>query len=170
MPLTRLCHASRAPSRAPGRQPLAPARRRPCACASAARPPCRRRQPCLCLEPPARACPRCCSTRARACMPQPPQRPLRACAAPPASLQHTRSEPQPPAARGRLSRARPHPALPGAALSRPALRSPNVTRSRAGSKQQRCGRTNLNYTGSSMRVHSQGLQRASNGIIPWPVG
>jgi hypothetical protein len=27
------------------------------------------------------------------------------------------------------------------------------------------GRTNLNYTGSSMRVHSWGLQRASNGII-----
>jgi hypothetical protein len=33
-----------------------------------------------------------------------------------------------------------------------------------------CGRTNLNYTGSSTRVHSRGLQRASNGIIPWPVG
>jgi hypothetical protein len=33
-----------------------------------------------------------------------------------------------------------------------------------------CGRTNLNYTGSSTRVHSKGLQRASNGIIPWPVG
>jgi hypothetical protein len=32
-----------------------------------------------------------------------------------------------------------------------------------------CGRTNLNYTGSSTRVHFQGLQRASNGIIPWPV-
>jgi hypothetical protein len=31
------------------------------------------------------------------------------------------------------------------------------------------GRTNLNYTGSSTRVHSCGLQRASNGIIPWPV-
>jgi hypothetical protein len=30
-----------------------------------------------------------------------------------------------------------------------------------------CGRTNLNYTGSSTRVHSRGLQRASNGIIPW---
>jgi hypothetical protein len=29
-----------------------------------------------------------------------------------------------------------------------------------------CGRTNLNYTGSSTRVHSRGLQRASNGIIP----
>jgi hypothetical protein len=25
-------------------------------------------------------------------------------------------------------------------------------------------------TGSSTRVHSRGLQRASNGIIPWPVG
>jgi hypothetical protein len=34
----------------------------------------------------------------------------------------------------------------------------------------RCGRTNLNYTGSSTRVHFRGLQRASNGIIPWPVG
>jgi hypothetical protein len=33
-----------------------------------------------------------------------------------------------------------------------------------------CGRTNLNYTGSSTRVQSRGLQRASNGIIPWPVG
>jgi hypothetical protein len=33
-----------------------------------------------------------------------------------------------------------------------------------------CGRTNLNYTGSSTRVHSRGLQRASIGIIPWPVG
>jgi hypothetical protein len=33
-----------------------------------------------------------------------------------------------------------------------------------------CGRTNLNYTGSSTWVHSWGLQRASNGIIPWPVG
>jgi hypothetical protein len=33
-----------------------------------------------------------------------------------------------------------------------------------------CGRTNLNYTGSSTRVHSRGLQRASNGIIPWHVG
>jgi hypothetical protein len=33
-----------------------------------------------------------------------------------------------------------------------------------------CGRTNLNYTGSSMRVHFGGLQHASNGIIPWPVG
>jgi hypothetical protein len=29
-----------------------------------------------------------------------------------------------------------------------------------------CGRTNLNYTGSSTRVHFQGLQHASNGIIP----
>jgi acyl CoA:acetate/3-ketoacid CoA transferase alpha subunit len=35
--------------------------------------------------------------------------------------------------------------------------------------QGSCCRTNLNYTGSSTRVHSQGLQRASNGIIPWPV-
>jgi hypothetical protein len=33
-----------------------------------------------------------------------------------------------------------------------------------------CGRTNRNYTGSSMRVHSRGLQHTSNGIIPWPVG
>jgi hypothetical protein len=33
-----------------------------------------------------------------------------------------------------------------------------------------CGRTNLNYTGSSTQVHFLGLQRASNGIIPWPVG
>jgi hypothetical protein len=33
-----------------------------------------------------------------------------------------------------------------------------------------CGRTNLNYTGSSTRVHSRGLRRTSNGIIPWPVG
>jgi hypothetical protein len=33
-----------------------------------------------------------------------------------------------------------------------------------------CGRTNLNYTGSSTRVHSRGLQRTSNGIIPWSVG
>jgi hypothetical protein len=36
--------------------------------------------------------------------------------------------------------------------------------------ETKCGRTNLNYTGSSTRVHSRGLQRASNGIIPWPVG
>jgi hypothetical protein len=34
----------------------------------------------------------------------------------------------------------------------------------------RCGRTNLNYTGSSTRVLSGGLPRASNGIIPWLVG
>jgi hypothetical protein len=33
-----------------------------------------------------------------------------------------------------------------------------------------CGRTNLNYTGSSTRVHISGLRRASNGIILWPVG
>jgi hypothetical protein len=33
-----------------------------------------------------------------------------------------------------------------------------------------CGRTNLNYTGSSTWVHYWGLQHASNGIIPWPVG
>jgi hypothetical protein len=44
-----------------------------------------------------------------------------------------------------------------------------------------CGRTNLNYTGSSTRVHSRGLQYTSrvhsrglqytsNGIIPWLVG
>jgi hypothetical protein len=33
-----------------------------------------------------------------------------------------------------------------------------------------CGRTNLNYTGSSTRVHSRGLQYTSNCIIPWPVG
>jgi hypothetical protein len=33
-----------------------------------------------------------------------------------------------------------------------------------------CGRTNLNYTGSSTQVHSQGLQRTSNGVIPWLVG
>jgi hypothetical protein len=33
-----------------------------------------------------------------------------------------------------------------------------------------CGRTNLNYTGSSTQVLSQGLQRASNGVTPWPVG
>jgi hypothetical protein len=33
-----------------------------------------------------------------------------------------------------------------------------------------CGRINLNYTGSSTRVHFRGLQRASNSIIPWPVG
>jgi hypothetical protein len=30
-----------------------------------------------------------------------------------------------------------------------------------------CGRSNLNYTGSSTQVHSRGLQRTSNGIIPW---
>jgi hypothetical protein len=35
---------------------------------------------------------------------------------------------------------------------------------------EECGRTDLNYTGSNTRVHSRGLQRASNGIIPWPVG
>jgi hypothetical protein len=35
---------------------------------------------------------------------------------------------------------------------------------------QMCGRTNLNYTGSSTRVHSRGLRRASNGITSWPVG
>jgi hypothetical protein len=33
-----------------------------------------------------------------------------------------------------------------------------------------CGRTNLNYTGSSTQVLSQGLQRASNSVTPWPVG
>jgi hypothetical protein len=33
-----------------------------------------------------------------------------------------------------------------------------------------CGRTNLDYTGSSTRVHSRGLQHTSNDIIPWPVG
>jgi hypothetical protein len=33
-----------------------------------------------------------------------------------------------------------------------------------------CGRINLNYTGSSTQVLSQGLQRASNGVSPWPVG
>jgi hypothetical protein len=33
-----------------------------------------------------------------------------------------------------------------------------------------CGRTNSNYTGSSTRVCSCRLQRASNGIILWPVG
>jgi hypothetical protein len=33
-----------------------------------------------------------------------------------------------------------------------------------------CGRTNLNYTGSSTRVHLSGLRRASNVIILWPVG
>jgi hypothetical protein len=33
-----------------------------------------------------------------------------------------------------------------------------------------CGRTNLNYTGSSTRVLSRGLPRASNSIIPWPKG
>jgi hypothetical protein len=32
-------------------------------------------------------------------------------------------------------------------------------------QQQQCGRTNLNYTGSSTRVLSGGLPRASNGII-----
>jgi hypothetical protein len=32
-----------------------------------------------------------------------------------------------------------------------------------------CGRTNLNYTGSSTQVHSQGLKRTSNGVTPWPV-
>jgi hypothetical protein len=32
------------------------------------------------------------------------------------------------------------------------------------------GRTKLNYTSSSTWVHFCGLQRASNGIIPWPVG
>jgi hypothetical protein len=37
-------------------------------------------------------------------------------------------------------------------------------------RDHRCGRTNLNYTGSSTQVHSRGLQRTSNGIIPWPVG
>jgi hypothetical protein len=33
-----------------------------------------------------------------------------------------------------------------------------------------CGRTNLNYTGSSTRDHFSGLRRASNGITLWPVG
>jgi hypothetical protein len=33
-----------------------------------------------------------------------------------------------------------------------------------------CGRTNLNYIGSSTQVLSQGLQRTSNGVTPWPVG
>jgi hypothetical protein len=34
-----------------------------------------------------------------------------------------------------------------------------------------CGRTNLNYTGSSTRVLSlKGSNCTSNGIIPWPVG
>jgi hypothetical protein len=35
---------------------------------------------------------------------------------------------------------------------------------------EKCGRTNLNYTGSSTRVPSRGLQRTSNGTIPWSVG
>jgi hypothetical protein len=38
------------------------------------------------------------------------------------------------------------------------------------SSKPSCGRTNLNYTGSSTRGHFCGLQRASNSIIPWPVG
>jgi hypothetical protein len=33
-----------------------------------------------------------------------------------------------------------------------------------------CGRTNLNYTGSSTQVLSRGLQRTSNGVTPWPIG
>jgi hypothetical protein len=33
-----------------------------------------------------------------------------------------------------------------------------------------CGKTNLNYTGSSTRVHISGLWRASNGINLGPVG
>jgi hypothetical protein len=33
-----------------------------------------------------------------------------------------------------------------------------------------CGRTNLNYTGSSTQILSQGLQRTSNGVTSWPVG
>jgi hypothetical protein len=37
-------------------------------------------------------------------------------------------------------------------------------------KASGCGRTNLNYTGSSTQVLSQGLQHASNGVTPWPVG
>jgi hypothetical protein len=37
-------------------------------------------------------------------------------------------------------------------------------------RQDLCGSTNLNYTSSSTRVHSRGLQRTSNDIIPWPVG
>jgi hypothetical protein len=36
-------------------------------------------------------------------------------------------------------------------------------------KMTSCGRTNLNYTGSSTQVLSQGLQCTSNGITPWPV-
>jgi hypothetical protein len=35
---------------------------------------------------------------------------------------------------------------------------------------EKCGRTNLNYTGSSTRVPSRGLQRTSNGTIPCSVG
>jgi hypothetical protein len=33
-----------------------------------------------------------------------------------------------------------------------------------------CGSTDLNYTDSSTQVLSQGLQRTSNGVTPWPVG
>jgi hypothetical protein len=33
-----------------------------------------------------------------------------------------------------------------------------------------CGSTNLNYTDSNTQVLSQGLQRTSNGVTPWPVG
>jgi hypothetical protein len=46
-----------------------------------------------------------------------------------------------------------------------------VMRVGGGKKKGRyCGRTNLNYAGSSMQVLSQGLQRTSNGVTPWPVG
>jgi hypothetical protein len=49
-----------------------------------------------------------------------------------------------------------------------ALRDSGLGKEASG--RRACGRTNLNYTGSSTRVHFRGLQRASNGIIPWPVG
>jgi hypothetical protein len=39
------------------------------------------------------------------------------------------------------------------------------------SEAQGCGRTNLNYTGSSTQVLSlKGSNRTSNGVTPWPVG
>jgi hypothetical protein len=49
-------------------------------------------------------------------------------------------------------------------------RARGMAQSGAGAVGARCGRTNSNYTGSRTQVHSRGLQRASNGIIFWPVG
>jgi uncharacterized protein (DUF3084 family) len=50
------------------------------------------------------------------------------------------------------------------------LQATITTKDEVIAQQDECGRTNLNYTSSSTQVCSCRLQRASNGIILWPVG